>query len=159
MQTLLKCHPVTRDQIERGTGIRLSSLTKLVEDLKQRKLVMEGETIQVVKRGRPRRPLQLSDERWMLFGAVLDRHAIQGVVSFLDLRIVERKEFPIPIEATLDSYLEHLESVAEWAASVAEQHGMELLAVELASPGATSRPTGEVIRALPNAWEHLELAS
>ena len=158
MQTFLSCRPMTREQIERSTGLGPSSLTKLVEDLKSRSLISEDKAIQNSKRGRPIRPLKLSTERWMLLGAILDRQVIQGVVSFLDLGVIERKDFPVPIDAGLDRYLDQLKCMIEWAVSAARKRGMDLLAVELASPGATNRSTGEVIRALPNNWEHLQLA-
>lgn len=158
MLTLPDSRPVTRDEIERGTGLGPSSLTKLVEELKARNLVMEEEAVQLAKRGRPTRPLKLSTERWLLLGAILDRQTIQGAVSFLDGYIIERKDFHIPFDAGLDHYLEQLEALAKWAVSVARQRGMELIVVELASPGAASRSAGEVIRALPNSWEHLKVA-
>ena len=156
MHAMLPPGPRTREMIERETGMRASTLTKIVDDLRERGLVTEGDPIQLSQRGRPSRPLLLSTERWALLGLVFDRAEVTALLGYLNLEPIAQKKFPVSVSAT-KSYHLHAAEVLAWAADEAIARGLKIIAIEVGSPGAVNRATGEVVRSEPNLWDHLDL--
>ncbi|MHA3724876.1 ROK family protein [Leucobacter sp. HY1910] len=156
----LVAQPVsTREAIEHHTGLRASSLTKLAEELQARQLVIEMEPVQLAQRGRPTKPLALSQERWLLMGLVLDRHEVWATISFLDLELAAERRFAIDPECAPEHYLAQLAHIVSWAADYAAAGGRQVIAIELAIPGAVNHETGRVTRATMNSWHDLEVGA
>src|SRR4051812_24651003 len=64
--------PSSRQDIARGCGLGISTMTDLIGELRARRLVRELDAVRGPRAGRPTRPIALDGEPWCVLGAQAD---------------------------------------------------------------------------------------
>lgn len=148
---------LARAEIARHSGLRVSALTAIVQELRDRGLVEEAEGEQQTF-GRPVRPLSLAKKPWALLGVQCDRTRILAALGNLGGEVESVHEFPVPAYTGLEGYLPHLGSALRSLLDLASTRSRTVLAVEIGVPGAVNRAQGAVVRSVLNGWDAGPLA-
>ncbi|MBO1268194.1 ROK family transcriptional regulator [Arthrobacter cavernae] len=151
LSVLARHGTLTRAEIAGHCGLRVSALTNLVQELRDRGLVEETDGEQPAM-GRPVRPISLARRPWVLLAIQCDRTRILAAIGNLTGELESVHEFPVPEYSGLAEYLPHLDLAVRGLLDVASRQSRPVLALEVGVPGAANRERGTVVRSVLNGW-------
>ena len=130
--------PLSRADVMRRSGVSAPTVSKAVESLLRSGLLEESEPERPAL-GRPGRVLRLATRKVRVVGVVLDAGRCAVLPAGLDGRVQEEavRSFPTPA-----SYRKLLDAVADRAAALIGEKGVETLGVGISMPGLIDRATG-----------------
>lgn len=151
LSALARHGTLTRAEIARHCGLRVSALTNLIQELRDRGLVQESDVDQPAV-GRPVRPISFATRPWALLAIQCDRTRILAAVGNLTGELESTHEFPVPEYDGFEGYLPFLDQAITQLLQTASRQSRQVLAVELGVPGAANRDRGTVVRSVLNGW-------
>ncbi len=149
--------PCSRHDIAHGCGLGVSTLTDLINELRNRRLVRELDPVRRPAAGRPTRPIMLDGEPWCVMGVHVDIDTIEIAVATVggeelwqetvpvELRGVDADEGFRLISETVTRHVGRLEK------------SRELVSVEVGLAGYVSRDRGSVCSSRTFGWEDVPL--
>lgn len=151
--------PSSRNDIASGCGLAMSTMTDLVGELRDRRLVRELRGVRRPGAGRPPRPVAIDGEPWCALGVQVDLLGFEFLGSTVGGRELWSTSVPAPLQDSgcemgwqllREALLEQLSRVPD---------GSRLVAVEIALPGYVEIERGTVGRSTALGWEGLPLRS
>ncbi|MFC6645796.1 ROK family transcriptional regulator [Granulicella cerasi] len=144
--------PVSRVELARISGLQPSTVSSIVEQLKEERWVKEGATI---KTARGRRPTQLTlnDELLMLVADVRPHHAVLAVVD-LNGHFLSRRLVPLPSDVK-----KGCEVIADGMAKLRDEHpGKIFEGVGLSVPGRVDPGTNRLVLVPNLQWKGYDVS-
>ena len=149
----------SRHDIARGCGLGISTMTDLIGELRERRIVMELDPIRRPGAGRPTRPIDFDGEPWCVLGVHIDLDGFQFTAATLGGRELWRD--------SVTANLRRAEPDAGFAALRAQLRSQlgqlppdkQLIAVEIGVPGYVAEDGATVGWAESPEWRDFPLSA
>lgn len=150
--TLAADSPLSRSKIAARTGLGITAMTKLITELRNRKLVVEVSDTNPGAMGRPTTLIALAGHHWATASLSLDNGSIHAAIGEIDgtYNTVFSVETPQSLE--IDEYINFVGIALQHIAAECHDRGRELIALEAAVPGAVNNSSGVMMRSVLNGW-------
>ncbi len=143
---------LSRAQIAARTGLGITAMTKLIAELRGRELAIEVPDTSPGAIGRPSHHIALADNRWSTASLNLDNGAIHVATGGIAGEYDTSYSIRTPESLEIDEYMNYVAEALNHIASANAKEGKELLALEVAVPGAVNRASGVMMRSILNGW-------
>ncbi|MFL6065403.1 MAG: ROK family protein [Friedmanniella sp.] len=149
--------PSSRQDIARGCGLGISTMTDLIGELRARRLVRELDAVRGPRAGRPTRPIDLDGDPWCVLGAHVDLLEVQVLCTTVGGREIFRERIPVPLLHTgAEAGYALLRSVlCSQLGRIPED--LTLVAVQLGLPGYVAADRGIVSSSSFLGWDGMPL--
>ena len=149
----------SRHDIARGCGLGISTMTDLIGELRERRIVKELDPIRRPGAGRPTRPIDFDGEPWCVLGVRVDIDGFQFAAATLGGRELWRDTVPANLRRA-----EPDAGFAALRAQLRSQLGQlppdkQLIAVEIGVPGYIAEDRATVGWAESPEWRDFPLSS
>lgn len=136
--------PCSRHDIARGCGLGVSTLTDLINELRNRRLVRELDPVRRPAAGRPTRPITLDGEPWVVLGLHISIDAVE--LGFATVGGEELWQETIPVDLRDVGAAEGYRIIADVMTHQIQKldESRELVSVEVGMSGFVSREQGTV---------------
>jgi len=146
--------PVSRAKLATVTGLNKSTVSSLVDDLLERKLIHET-GINSKATGRPATLLEISPSVGYIIGVELGVDFVSvGIADFLGNLIWRKKEDSDPIQAQ-DRMISQMFKIIKEALAVGRKKGLRFLGIGLATPGTVDLKEGVLVFAPNLHWKNV----
>lgn len=148
--------PVSRAQIAARTGLNKSTVSSLVDELLERRLIHEVGTNTGIT-GRPATLLQINPEAGSIIGVELGVDFIAAVLTDFTGNILWRKDIHTDPEQTQDEMLAQALSLSHQAMENAQERQLNMLGLGLVTPGTVDLSEGVLVFAPNLHWKNVPL--
>jgi len=148
--------PVSRAQIAHVTGLNKSTVSSLVEELLNRKLIHETGT-NSVGTGRPATLLEINPQAGGIIGAELGVDFIAIALTDFTGTILWRELSPVDPNDAQETILSKIIQLTDTAAQVCETHNLDCLGIGLSVPGTVDMDRGVLVFAPNLQWRNVPL--
>lgn len=156
MRYLLAKAPVSRTQIAQAVGLNKSTVSSLVEDLMERRLVHETGT-NTVGTGRPATLLEINPLAGAIIGVAFGVDFLAAVVTDFHGTVLWRKSKASDPCETVGTCLSQTLSLVHQAIHFCQVQSLHLLGLGLAAPGTVDLEQGVLIFAPNLHWRDVPL--
>jgi glucokinase-like ROK family protein len=156
MHYLLDRAPVSRAQIAQAIGLNKSTVSSLVEDLMERRLVHET-GINTVGTGRPATLLEINPQAGAIIGVALGVDYLAAAVTDFHGSILWRKSTGADPYETVEVCLVQTLALVRQAIDFCQSQSLHLLGLGLAAPGTIDLEQGVLIFAPNLGWRDVPI--
>ena len=155
LEVIDRRYNVSRAEIARETGLSPTTVSALIEELKQNELVKElGQ--KPIQRGRRPVVYQINYESHFIVAADLGSNILTILITDLKLNVIHESQIPIGDQTGQDLVRVLYQSIK----NVISTSGIEpskIIGVGVASPGLVDNVTGTVVKSVNLQWETIPL--
>jgi len=146
--------PVSRSQIAQATGLNKSTVSSLVGELLERKLVYET-GINSVGTGRPATLLEINPKAGGIIGIELGVDFIAVILADIKANILWRQLVNINPKDAQENNIAKILELTDKAIDICKDHGLYLLGIGLSVPGTVDLKQGILVFAPNLQWRNV----
>jgi glucokinase-like ROK family protein len=156
LEELRTCHALSRSGLAANTGLNASTVSNIVNDLLNEKLIRETDW-QQPDIGRPRRMLEINPEGGCALGVEINVDYLLAILTDFTASVLWKKRVSISPDDSLEEIITKLETLIQEGISTDEASRLNQLGIGVGVPGLVDYSNG-VLRVAPNlGWYDVPL--